>query len=350
MPEPITYRDAGVDIDAANQALELARAHIRSTFTPLVATDIGTFGAMFRFPSADYQEPLLVASTDSVGTKLKIAYATGLHDSVGADLVNHCVNDILVQGARPLFFLDYVGIGKVVPETIVALISGLAQACRQTGTALIGGEIAELPGIYQVGEYDLAGTIVGVVERARALDPSAVRPGDLLLGLASHGLHTNGYSLARQVLLEVAALPLHQEVPELGHTLAQELLRVHHCYGPALWPLLSQGGIHAMAHITGGGIPDNLCRALPERCRAVVDASAWPVPPICRLIARLGHVPPDDLYRTFNMGIGFILIAAPERAEALTQALTGQGEAVYRIGRIEAGPREVTIRQAAPAV
>jgi len=345
MTEPITYREAGVDIEAADEALRLARAHIRSTFTPLVASDLGTFGAMFRFPAGQYRDPVLVASTDSVGTKLKIAFATGIHDTVGADLVNHCVNDILVQGARPLFFLDYLGMGKVVPETVAAILAGLAAACRETGTALIGGEIAELPGIYQPGEYDLAGTIVGVVEGDQVLTGERVRPGDALLGLASDGLHTNGYSLARKVLLEAAGMPLEAQVPELGRTLAQELLRPHRGYGPAVWPLLASGDIHGMAHITGGGIPDNLRRALPAGCRAVVDGAAWPVPPIFRLIGRLGRVPTGDWYRTFNLGIGFILVVKAEQADTLAAALTGAGETVYRIGSVESGPREVIIER-----
>ena len=345
MTEPITYREAGVDIEAADEALRLARAHIRSTFTPLVVSDLGTFGAMFRFPAGQYRDPVLVASTDSVGTKLKIAFATGIHDTVGADLVNHCVNDILVQGARPLFFLDYLGMGKVVPETVAAILAGLAAACRETGTALIGGEIAELPGIYQPGEYDLAGTIVGVVEGEQVLTAERVRPGDALLGLASDGLHTNGYSLARKVLLVAAGMPLEAQVPELGRTLAQELLRPHRGYGPAVWPLLASGDIHGMAHITGGGIPDNLRRALPEGCRAVVDGAAWPVPPIFRLIGRLGRVPTPDWYRTFNLGIGFILVVKAGQADTLAAALTGAGETVYRIGSIESGPREVIIER-----
>lgn len=348
MPDPITYRDAGVDIEAADEALRLARPDIRSTFNPLVATDVGTFGAMFRFPAEQYREPLLVASTDSVGTKLKVAFLTGRHGTVGEDIVNHCVNDILVQGARPLFFLDYLGVGKVVPAVIAALIHGLSKACRETGTALIGGEIAELPGVYKVDEYDLAGTIIGAVERAAAFTGERVEPGDALLGLASTGLHTNGYSLARKVLLEVAGLSLDAVLPELGRSLADELLTVHRCYGPSIWPLLADPGLHAMAHITGGGIPDNLRRALPAGCRAVVDGSAWPAPPICRLIGRLGNVPTGDLYRTFNMGIGFIVVCASNKAGELARLLRASGETVYEIGHIEHGPEEVIIDK--PAV
>jgi len=343
MGKPITYRDAGVDIDAMDEALRLSREAIRSTFNPLVATDVGTFGAMFRFPQQEYRNPLLVASTDSVGTKLKIAFLTGIHNTVGRDIVNHCVNDILVQGARPLFFLDYIGTNKVVPQVIAQVISGLAAACREVGTALIGGEIAEMPDLYHPGEYDLAGTIIGVVERERALTPQAVRPGDVLLGLASNGLHSNGYSLARKVLLEMARLPLDEEMPVLGRTLAQELLRVHRCYGPVIWPLLASGEIHGMAHITGGGIPDNLRRALPEGCRAVVDAAAWPVPPIFTLIASKADIPTPDCYRTFNMGIGFVLVVAAQAADRLEDALAAAGEQVYRLGWVEAGAREVML-------
>jgi phosphoribosylformylglycinamidine cyclo-ligase len=285
-------------------------------------------------------DPVLVSSIDGVGTKLKIAFATGQHDTIGRDLVWHCVNDILVQGARPLFFLDYFGTGKLQPSVAADVVKGLAEGCRSVGCALIGGETAEMPGLYTDGEYDLAGCIVGLVERAHVVDGSGVRTGDIVLGLASDGLHTNGYSLARQVLLEDAGLALDVPLTELGGvTLAEALLWPHHCYAPAVLPILaaSEMPIKAMAHITGGGFIDNIPRVLPEGIGVQIHKSAWEVPPLFRLIQERGNIAEAEMFRVFNMGVGFILIVAPEHGAEIEARLAEAGETVFRLGETVAG-------------
>jgi phosphoribosylformylglycinamidine cyclo-ligase len=333
------YARAGVDIDAATDAVGRMKAHIATTMTPGVLTGVGSFGGMFALSAlGKLDDPVLVSSIDGVGTKLKIAFATGRHDTIGHDLVSHCVNDILVQGARPLFFLDYFGTGKLEPGVAADVVKGLAEGCRAAGCALIGGETAEMPGLYAPGEYDLAGCIVGLVERSQIVDGSDVRAGDIVLGLASDGLHTNGYSLARQALLQDVHLPLDSPVPELGGvTLADALLWPHRCYAPAVLPLLEQGQIKAMAHITGGGFVDNIPRVLPPGVGVQIDRSAWNVPPLFRLIQERGGVSEAEMFRVFNMGIGYILIVAPEAAERIVAALTASGERVCRLGAVVPG-------------
>ena len=345
---PSAYARAGVDIDAAMDAVGRMKAHIAATRTAGVVTDVGSFGGMFALSAlGPLADPVLVSSIDGVGTKLKVAFATGRHDTVGRDLVWHCVNDILVQGARPLFFLDYFGTGKLEPSVAADVVKGLADGCRAVGCALIGGETAEMPGLYGAGEYDLAGCIVGIVERAKIVDGSGVRPGDVVLGLASDGLHTNGYSLARQVLLEDARMPLTAAVPELGGvTLGEALLWPHRCYAPAVLPLLSpprpnngepEKTIKAMAHITGGGFVDNIPRVLPPGVGVKIDKGAWEVPPLFRLIQDKGLVAEAEMFRVFNMGVGFVLIVAPEAADDVTARLTAAGETVSRLGETASG-------------
>jgi phosphoribosylformylglycinamidine cyclo-ligase len=344
--QPITYRDAGVDIDAANEAVLRMREHIRSTFTPNVLTDVGAFGGMFSLAGISaYQDPVLVSSIDGVGTKLKVAVLAGRHDTIGRDLVNHCVNDILVQGARPLFFLDYFATGKLAPSVVVDVVRGLADSCREVGCALIGGETAEMPGMYADGEYDLAGCIVGLVDRAKIVDGSQIEPGDTVLGVASSGLHTNGFSLARRVLLDAGdqSLSLYEPQPILGRSLCEELLTVHRCYATSIIPLLSEFDIKGMAHITGGGFYENIPRILPVDCSVTIERRTWPIPPIFTLIQERGQVPEPEMFRTFNMGIGMILIVAPDQAPLLAHRLNTLGESAYIIGNVHRGVHEVDI-------
>jgi phosphoribosylformylglycinamidine cyclo-ligase len=340
---PITYRDAGVDISRTSEALEHVKPLIRSTFTPQVAADVGAFGAIFSLSEWAGEDALLVSSVDSVGTKLMVATMMNRHNTVGQDLVNHCVNDILVQGARPLFFMDYIAAEQLPPSLVAQIVEGLATACRAVGCALIGGEMAELPGVYRGGEYDLVGFITGVVQREKTIRGDAVRAGDALIGLASDGCHTNGYSLVRKLFFEVAGLPVDQYVPELERTIGEELLRVHRCYAPAVLPLLEDFDIRGMAHITGGGIPDNLVRGLPDDCMAVVERGSWHIPAIFDLIQDLGRVPDEEMYHTFNMGVGFVLVVPESAADEVASRLSAAGETAYRIGRVESGERSVVI-------
>jgi phosphoribosylformylglycinamidine cyclo-ligase len=343
IPTPTTYADAGVDINAGNEAVLRMKEHIRSTFTPSVLADVGSFGAMFALDKNAVSEPVLVSSMDGVGTKLKVAQMMNKHDTIGRDLVWHCVNDILVQGARPLFFLDYFGTGKLDPHVAADVVKGLADGCRAVGCALVGGETAEMPGMYQNGEYDLAGTIVGLVERGKILDGSRVSAGDALVGIASDGLHTNGYSLARHVLFEKAGLTPERYIPELGKTLGEELLAPHRCYAPAVLPLLDAFDIHAMAHITGGGFYDNIPRALPADCQAIVERRTWTPAPIFRIIQELGAVPDNEMFRTLNMGIGLVLVVPAEQAVAIVEHLTASGENAALIGSVMRGSHEVQV-------
>ncbi len=340
---PTTYADAGVDINAGNEAVSRMKEHIRSTFTSSVLADVGSFGAMFAFDKNAVDEPVLVSSIDGVGTKLKIAFAMGRHDTIGRDLVWHCVNDILVQGARPLFFLDYFGTGKLEPSVAADVVKGLAEGCRSVGCALVGGETAEMPGMYADGEYDLAGCIVGLVDHSRIIDGHMVAPGDALIGIASDGLHTNGYSLARHVLFEVGNMSVDRYMPELGKTIGEELLAPHHCYAPSVLPLLSRFDIHAMAHITGGGFYDNIPRALPADCQAIVERRSWTPLPIFGLIQETGSVPDAEMFRTFNMGIGMVLIVPREQALFVVEALTEAGENAAVIGEVVKGSHEVQV-------
>jgi phosphoribosylformylglycinamidine cyclo-ligase len=337
----MTYAGAGVDIDAATEAKKRIRNLARATFSPHVLTDIGSFGALYRLDTARHSEPLLVSSCDGVGTKLKIAFATGIHNTVGYDLVSHCVSDILVQGARPLFFLDYIACGTLKPDVVEQLVSGLARACRETGCALIGGETAEMPDFYAPGEYDLAGFIVGVVDREKVVDGSTIRPGDRLLGLASLGLHTNGYSLARKLFFERLGYTPSGKVPELGATVAEVLLAPHRSYYALIEPLLDTGLIRGMAHITGGGITENLPRILPQGTSARVVKGTWPVLPIFRFIQEKGPVDDAEMYRTFNMGIGMILVTREDAAPVIKRQMAALNEPCYDIGEVVAGERAV---------
>jgi phosphoribosylformylglycinamidine cyclo-ligase len=341
-PAPATdYREAGVDIDAGNETVRRIKSIARATFTPGVLSEIGSFGGLFRLDTGRYREPVLVSSADGVGTKLKIAFATGRHDTVGADLVNHCVNDILVQGAEPLFFLDYLGTGRLSPAIAEQIVAGMARGCQENGCALIGGETAEMPGFYADGEYDIAGFIVGVVERSQIVDGRSIEPGDVLIGLPSSGLHTNGYSLARRVFFDVAAMAPDTFVPELGATVAEALLVPHRSYLRAVRPLLDASLLKGMAHITGGGITENLPRALPEGRAAEIDRRRWTVPAIFRFLEEHGHVATAEMFRAFNMGIGLIVICARENADRAVGILERSGERPVLLGQVVAGAREV---------
>ena len=333
----IRYRDAGVDIDEAGRAVASIRKMARGTFTRGVLTDIGSFGASYQL--AGFRKPVLVSSADGVGTKLKIAFLTGRHDTVGEDLVNHCVNDIAVQGAAPLFFLDYFAVGKLDAEVAAAVVSGIARGCKRNGCALIGGETAEMPGLYTEEEYDLAGFIVGAAERSRLLDGADIRAGDALLGLPSTGLHTNGYSLARKLLFEVAGYGPRTRLPRVGETVGDALLAVHRSYLKPIRALMAAGLLRGAAHITGGGITENTPRMLPKGLAVSIDTGAWRIPPLFELLRAIGNIPMDDYRRTFNLGVGMIL-AAPARIAAKAAAtLEKLGESPFRIGEVVAHKR-----------
>jgi phosphoribosylformylglycinamidine cyclo-ligase len=330
------YKASGVDIDAGNEAVRRIRGLARSTFTPNVLSDIGSFGGLFRFTAGSVQDPVLVSSADGVGTKLRVAFLAGKHDTVGEDLVNHCVNDILVQGAEPLFFLDYFGTGRLSPAVAESVVTGMARACRENGCALLGGETAEMPGFYADGEYDIAGFIVGVVDRARLITGASIKPGDVLIGVPSTGLHTNGYSLARRIAFDHLQLKVDSFVPELNRSIGDALLEPHRSYLPLVKPVLATGSIKGMAHITGGGITENLPRILPEGTAARVRTSSWTVPPVFTWLQESGRVPMSDMMRTFNMGIGLIVAVAPTNADQVTSALGGNV-----VGEIVPGDPEV---------
>jgi phosphoribosylformylglycinamidine cyclo-ligase len=330
------YREAGVDISAADAAKARIKSLAKATFNASVLTEIGSFGGMFRPDLSPYREPVLVASTDGVGTKIKVAILAGVHDTVGYDLVAHCVDDILVQGAVPLFFLDYVALGRMDPVKVEQIVSGFSRACAELGCPLIGGETAEMPGTYAEDDYDLAGFIVGVVEREKAL-PRGVRAGDVLLGLPSSGLHTNGYSLARKVLLETLGHRVDTHLGELGTTVGRALLAPHRSYLAALEPLLARDKVRALAHITGGGFPGNIPRVLPEGLGARIRRGSWEVPPLFRLIQKGGGVPEEEMEGTFNMGIGMVVVVAPGDLHEVEHSLERRGETSFVIGRVVAG-------------
>jgi len=338
------YKNAGVDIDAGNEVVRRIKGLAKATATKGVLSDLGSFGGLFHLGASGLTDPVLVASADGVGTKLRVAFMSGIHGTVGVDLVNHCVNDILVQGAQPLFFLDYLATGRLDPDVAVQIVDGLARACRENGCALLGGETAEMPGFYADGEYDVAGFIVGAVERGKVIDGRGIVPGDVLVGVPSSGLHTNGYSLARSIVFERLKLSVHDTVPELGTTVAEALLAPHRSYLPLVRPLLAGARpiVKGMAHITGGGITDNLPRVLPEGTDAVVRLNAWNVPPIFQWLQQAGAVPREDMLRTFNMGIGLILAVAEAEADGVLAALAAAGEPrAVRIGGITAGSGQV---------
>ena len=336
------YRATGVDVDAGAEVVRRIKELARGTHTPGVVADIGLFGGLFRLDRSRYDEPVLVASVDGVGTKLRVALLAHEHKTVGVDLVNHCVNDVLAQGAEPLFFLDYLATGRLSPDIVAEVVSGVAEGCRANCCALIGGETAEMPGFYAGGDYDLAGFIVGVVERRRIVDGSSIVPSDVLIGLPSSGLHTNGYSLARRIIFDQLGLTVRDYVQELGESVGTALLRPHRSYLPVLRPLLTGGLIKGMAHITGGGLTDNLPRILPFGVSVEIDRQAWPVPALFGFLQRHGQVPDQEVLRTFNMGIGFVLFCAAAAADGVREQLASAGERDARvIGRVVEGTGRV---------
>jgi phosphoribosylformylglycinamidine cyclo-ligase len=341
-PTPITYADAGVDISRANRTKQRIKYLAHKTFTRGVLSEIGGFGGLFVVDKTKYTDPVLVSSVDGVGTKLKIAFEMDLHSTVGADLVNHCVNDIAVQGAAPLFFMDYLATGTLDPSIAEKVVEGIADACKHNGCALIGGETAEMPGFYPDGEYDLAGFIVGVVEREKIISGKDVQIGDIILGLPSNGLHTNGYSLARKLLFEVAHYSADTYVNEVKNKVGNELMRTHKSYWPALRKLIDGQCVSALAHITGGGITENLPRVLPRGTAAVIEMGTWPVLPIFEHLQQLGNVTQDEMLRTFNMGLGMLLVVPSAKFKKAQSVLERVGEKAYTIGRIIKGERKVT--------
>ncbi|MCP1356264.1 phosphoribosylformylglycinamidine cyclo-ligase [Aneurinibacillus migulanus] len=335
------YKQAGVDIDAGNEAVERMKKHVKRTFRPEVLTDLGGFGALFGLDINKYKKPVLVSGTDGVGTKLKLAFAMDKHDTIGIDAVAMCVNDIVVQGAEPLFFLDYLACGKVVPERIEAIVKGIADGCEQSGSALIGGETAEMPGMYEESEYDIAGFSVGVVDADRVIDGKSIVSGDIIIGMSSSGVHSNGFSLVRKVLLEDAGLPLHEEVAELGGKLGDVLLTPTRIYVKSCLALLEKVKVNGLVHITGGGFYDNIPRILPEGTAAHIEYGTWNIPPVFNLVETKGNVSKQDMFRTFNMGIGMIAIVRESDVDEALRVLTEAGEQAQVIGRIVQGDRDV---------
>ncbi|MFN2413257.1 MAG: phosphoribosylformylglycinamidine cyclo-ligase [Pyrinomonadaceae bacterium] len=340
MTRPVSYADAGVSIDDANRAVTKIRELARGTFNERTLSEIGSFGGMFSGAFPGMSEPILVASADGVGTKLKIAFETGIHNSVGADLVNHCVNDILVQGARPLFFLDYFATGKLEPDVTASVVEGMARACKENGCVLLGGETAEMPDFYPPGEYDLAGFIVGVVDKKNVIDSRSIEPGDVVLGLPSTGLQTNGYSLARKLFFEIGGYKIDSHFDELGSTVGEALLTAHSSFLPQIAPLPDTGLIKGLAHITGGGFLDNIPRILPEGISVRINRGSWPEPPIFGVMQKLGNVSDHEMFRTFNMGIGMVAICSAADKDAVVDQL---GDC-YELGRVSEGPQGVWIR------
>ena len=344
MTEKLTYKDAGVDIDAGNRSVQLIKDSVKATYRPEVLGDLGGFGGLFALQAANYKEPVLVSGTDGVGTKLRLAFMLDKHDTIGQDAVAMCVNDILVQGAEPLFFLDYLAVGKLDPEQVADVVKGVAGACRESGCALIGGETAEMNGFYPEGEYDIAGFAVGVVEKSKLITSEKVKEGDILLGLPSSGVHSNGYSLVRKIVFEHKGFKGDEYIEELGKTIGEELLTPTRLYPQSCLPLLKEFDLHGLVHITGGGFYDNIPRALPEELAVEVNAEAWQVPPIFKLLQQWGNVDWPEMYRTFNMGIGMVLIASIDEAEKIEAFLAARGETVYEIGRVVKGNHDVTIK------
>ena len=342
--ERMTYRDAGVDIDAGNESVSLIKDAVRATYRSEVMGDLGGFGGLFALNTKDYKEPVLVSGTDGVGTKLRLAFLLNKHDTIGQDAVAMCVNDILVQGAEPLFFLDYLAVGKLEPIQVAEVVTGVARACKESGCALIGGETAEMAGFYPIGEYDIAGFSVGVAERSKLITPARVKAGDVLLGLPSSGVHSNGYSLVRKIVFERKGLKGDEYIEELGQTIGEELLTPTRLYPHICLPLIREFDIHGMVHITGGGFYENIPRALPEHMGAEVNGAAWTIPPVFRLLQEWGNVDWTEMYRTFNMGIGMVLIVSSDEADRITAQLNAQNETVYHIGHVTEGAHEVVIK------
>lgn len=338
----LSYREAGVDIDAATRAMGGVAQLLRSTRTPDTLSDLGSFGGLYRVPGG-LTSPVLVASTDGVGTKLKIAFMTGRHDTVGEDLVNHCVNDILVQGATPLFFLDYIGLGKLQEGVVESLVGGVARGCRNNGCALLGGETAEMPDFYSPGEYDLAGTVVGIVEEGLILDGSAIQSGDVIIALGATGLHTNGYSLARRIVFDRMKLGVDDQFPGESETVADVLLRVHRSYLSPIRPLLQDRLIRGLAHITGGGLVDNLPRIIPSGLGARIDTGSWEIPSLFEVLQREGGVEEREMFRAFNMGVGMVAVTSATDASRVVERLRGAGESAWAAGEIVQGENEVIL-------
>ncbi len=332
----LSYRAAGVDLEAADRAKSRLKELVARTRNQHTLSEMGLFGGLYAVPG-DLREPVLVASADGVGTKLKVAFLTGRHDTVGQDLVNHCVNDILAQGARPLFFLDYLATGRMEEGVVSEVVGGVAQACLENECSLLGGETAEMPDFYAPGEYDLAGFIIGVVERSGILDGSRVREGDVLIGLGSTGLHTNGYSLARKVVFEAMGLGVGDVLPGVGKTVGEALLAIHRSYLPTIGPLLGTGEVHGLAHVTGGGIPGNLPRVLPQGLGARIETGSWEAPPLFQALQEGGKVSTQEMFRVFNMGVGMIVIAGAESVASISDHLASAGEASWILGEVRAG-------------
>ena len=341
MEEKLTYRDAGVDIDAGNYSVKLIKDSVKATYRPEVLGDLGGFGGLFALNTKKYKEPVLVSGTDGVGTKLRLAFMLNKHDTIGQDAVAMCVNDILVQGAEPLYFLDYLAVGKLEPEQVAEVVKGVANACKESGCALIGGETAEMSGFYPVGEYDIAGFAVGVVDKSKIITSERAKVDDVLLALPSSGVHSNGYSLVRKIVFEKMAYKGDEFIDELGRTIGEELLTPTRLYPKACLPLIEKYDIHGMVHITGGGFYENIPRALPENMGCVIDTTAWEIPPIFKLLQKWGNVDWKEMYRTFNMGVGMILIVSKQEAEAIRADLQARNESVFEIGYVTTNNHEV---------
>ncbi|NMO97420.1 phosphoribosylformylglycinamidine cyclo-ligase [Paenibacillus lemnae] len=337
-----TYKNAGVDIAAGNEAVERMKKHVKTTFRPEVMTDLGGFGALFQLNKGNYEEPVLVSGTDGVGTKLKLAFAMDRHDTIGIDAVAMCVNDVVVQGAEPLFFLDYLACDKVIPSKIESIVKGIADGCNQAGCSLIGGETAEMPGMYSEGEYDIAGFTVGIVDKSKMISGQHIAAGDTVIGLASSGVHSNGFSLVRKLLLEQSGYTLEQELPELGGRLGDVLLTPTKIYVKPLLKLLKEIQVKGMAHITGGGFIENIPRMLPEGVNVEIDYGSWPILPVFKLMQEQGSISNKDMFTTFNMGIGMVVIVSEQDAAQALDLLKGNGEEAYVIGRVTSGERVVT--------
>ena len=341
--ERIDYASSGVDIDAGNKAVDLMRGYVKGTWGKEVLADLGGFGGLFALDLSEYSDPVLVAGTDGVGTKLKVAFMADKHDTIGIDAVAMCVNDIAVQGARPLFFLDYIAVGKLLPEKVAEIVKGVSTGCGEAGCALIGGETAEMPGMYSEDEYDIAGFAVGIADRDKIVDGSRIKPGDRLVALGSSGLHSNGFSLVRKILFEVHGFKIDDYIPELGCTLVDELLKPTRIYASVISRLLSDFDISGMAHITGGGLTENVARILPEGCGALIEKGSWEQPPVFGWLRKLGNVDQKDMYRTFNNGLGLVLAVRAKDAQKICETCGDAGERAFCVGKILSGNRKVEI-------
>lgn len=339
----LSYADAGVDIDAGDEAVARIKKLAKATFTDGVMSEIGSFGGFFKPDLGAYSKPILISSADGVGTKLKLAFMTGVHNTVGQDLVNHCINDILVHGAKALFFLDYIATGKLDPSVIAEVVEGLSVSCRNAGVALLGGETAEMPDFYSPGEYDVAGFIIGMVDEPKVINGSTIKKGDICLGLESDGLHTNGYTLARKIAFDVAGLNPDDRVEGLELTIGEELMRVHRCYANPIHSLLARHEVHGMAHITGGGLPGNLSRIIPDGLSAEINLKSWQPGAIFQWLMEAGDVDSFEMYRAFNMGVGFVLVVPPSEVGGVIGDMTASGETAWELGEIVTGEKAVRL-------